>query len=119
MGQYTGNVHCAATGAAPDGNLIWSDEFDGESVFHNDFFFLLNVAVGGDWPGFNIDDSRLPVEMLVDYIRVYAPGDDLVSAAKRCGVWCLRTALDGLKWVQAAFGKVGVTNVLRRGEFCS
>ncbi len=47
------------------------------SVFHNDFFFLLNVAVGGDWPGFDIDDARLPVEMQVDYIRVYASDDEV------------------------------------------
>lgn len=69
----------------------------GMSVFHKDFFFLLNVVVGGDWPGFNVDDSRLPGEMLVDYIRVYSLDDDLVSAARR---WCLRAALDGLNWVR-------------------
>ena len=38
--------------------------------FHKPFFFLLNVAVGGNWPGFEIDDSQFPNEMLVDYIRV-------------------------------------------------
>lgn len=40
-------------------------------TFHKDFFFILNVAVGGTWPGFEIDDSQFPNEMLVDYIRVY------------------------------------------------
>ena len=40
-------------------------------AFHKPFFFLLNVAVGGNWPGFEIDDSQFPNEMLVDYIRVY------------------------------------------------
>ncbi|WP_407443052.1 glycoside hydrolase family 16 protein [Fibrobacter sp.] len=40
-------------------------------TFHKPFFFILNVAVGGTWPGFDIDDSQFPTEMLVDYIRVY------------------------------------------------
>lgn len=40
-------------------------------TFHKPFFFILNVAVGGTWPGFDIDDTQFPTEMLVDYIRVY------------------------------------------------
>ena len=40
-------------------------------AFHNRFFLILNVAVGGNWPGWNIDNNRLPAEMLVDYVRVY------------------------------------------------
>jgi beta-glucanase (GH16 family) len=35
------------------------------------FFLILNVAVGGNWPG-NPDESTVfPQRMLVDYIRVY------------------------------------------------
>lgn len=49
------------------GNNIASDM----ETFHKPFFFILNVAVGGNWPGFDIDDSQFPNEMLVDYIRVY------------------------------------------------
>ena len=34
-------------------------------------FILLNLAVGGDWPG-NVDTATVfPSEMLVDYVRVY------------------------------------------------
>ena len=40
-------------------------------AFHKKFFFLLNVAVGGNWPGFNVDDSQFPTEMKVDFIKVY------------------------------------------------
>lgn len=40
-------------------------------AFHGNFYFLLNVAVGGNWPGSNIDNEQFPNEMLVDYIRVY------------------------------------------------
>jgi len=42
----------------------------GTDAFHKPQFFLLNVAVGGNWPGFEIDDAQFPNEMLVDYIRV-------------------------------------------------
>jgi beta-glucanase (GH16 family) len=41
-------------------------------VFDKPFFLILNLAVGGDWPG-NPDASTVfPREMLVDYVRVYA-----------------------------------------------
>lgn len=34
-------------------------------------FILLNLAVGGDWPG-NVDKTTVfPSEMLVDYVRIY------------------------------------------------
>ena len=29
------------------------------------------MAVGGNWPGFSINDSAFPQEMKVDYVRVY------------------------------------------------
>ncbi len=39
--------------------------------FHQPHFFIMNVAVGGRWPG-NPDGSTLfPQEMRVDYIRVF------------------------------------------------
>ena len=40
-------------------------------TFHKKFFLILNVAVGGEWPGYEIDDTQFPNEMIVDYIRVY------------------------------------------------
>jgi beta-glucanase (GH16 family) len=40
-------------------------------VYNHKFFIILNVAVGGGWPG-NPDKSTVfPQEMLVDYVRVY------------------------------------------------
>jgi len=46
---------------------------DGLEAFHKPQFFILNVAVAGNWPGFEVDDSQFPNEMLVDYIRVSQP----------------------------------------------
>lgn len=43
--------------------------------FHSPFFFLLNLAVGGNWPGFNIDESKLPARYVVDYVRAYQLGN--------------------------------------------
>ncbi len=34
-------------------------------------YILLNFALGGEWPGFVIDDDALPATMEVDYVRVY------------------------------------------------
>lgn len=39
--------------------------------FHQPFFVLLNLALGGDWPGQTIDQDKLPAEMYVDYVKVY------------------------------------------------
>lgn len=43
---------------------------NGTSEFHDPFFILLNVAVGGNFPGQTIDESRLPGKMWVDYVKV-------------------------------------------------
>ena len=41
-------------------------------VYDHPFFLLINLAVGGDWPG-NPDASTVfPQTMLVDYVRVYS-----------------------------------------------
>src|SRR5437867_3131660 len=40
-------------------------------VFDHPFFILVNVAVGGDWPGSPDATSVFPQTMLVDYVRVY------------------------------------------------
>ncbi len=40
-------------------------------VFDHPFFLLLNVAVGGGWPGNPDQTTTFPQMMLVDYVRVY------------------------------------------------
>lgn len=39
--------------------------------FNNPFFFIFNVAVGGNWPGAPDESTVLPQRMIVDYIRVF------------------------------------------------
>lgn len=43
----------------------------GKWPFDHPFFILLNVAVGGDWPGNPDATTQFPQDMLVDYVRVY------------------------------------------------
>lgn len=40
-------------------------------VFDHPFFIILNVAVGGTWPGYPDETTVFPQKMLVDYVRVY------------------------------------------------
>jgi beta-glucanase (GH16 family) len=41
------------------------------SAFHGNFFFIFNVAVGGNWPGYPNSSTVFPQTMVVDYIRVF------------------------------------------------
>jgi beta-glucanase (GH16 family) len=40
-------------------------------VYDHPFFIVLNLAIGGDWPGSPDDTTVFPQRMLVDYVRVY------------------------------------------------
>ncbi len=44
----------------------------GSWAFDHPFFIILNVAVGGSWPGSPDSTTVFPQHMLVDYVRVYA-----------------------------------------------
>ncbi|MFM7193207.1 MAG: glycoside hydrolase family 16 protein, partial [Bacteroidota bacterium] len=39
--------------------------------FNAPFYFLMNIAVGGNWPGDPDGTTVFPQQMLVDYIRVF------------------------------------------------
>lgn len=43
-----------------------------EWVFDKPYFLVLNVAVGGSWPGYPDASTVFPQQMKVDYVRVYA-----------------------------------------------
>jgi beta-glucanase (GH16 family) len=43
----------------------------GTWVFNHDFFIILNLAVGGYWPGYPDATTVFPQRMTVDYVRVY------------------------------------------------
>jgi beta-glucanase (GH16 family) len=58
-----GSEYFRITPASPNGRQ-W--------VFDHPFFMILNVAVGGNWPGDPDNSTSLPQTMLVDYVRVSA-----------------------------------------------
>jgi beta-glucanase (GH16 family) len=41
-------------------------------VYDHRFYILLNLAVGGYWPGNPDDTTVFPQQMLIDYVRVYS-----------------------------------------------
>lgn len=59
-----GNLYASRTPAdLPNNGAVW--------VFDHPFFIILNVAVGGTWPGSPNGSTVFPQQMLVDYVRVY------------------------------------------------
>ena len=52
-------------------NQITPDTVPGEWVFNQSFYLILNMAVGGRFPGSPNSSTVFPQTMLVDYVRVY------------------------------------------------
>jgi beta-glucanase (GH16 family) len=52
-------------------NIITDEQVPGAWVYDHPFFILLNLAVGGNWPGYPDETTRFPQQLLVDYVRVY------------------------------------------------
>ena len=50
------------------------EDVPGRWVFDHPFYILLNVAVGGHWPGYPDHTTVFPQYMYVDYVRVYSRG---------------------------------------------
>lgn len=41
------------------------------TAFHKPFYMILNVAIGGNWPGNPTDATEFPTQMQIDYVRVF------------------------------------------------
>ncbi|HNQ27190.1 MAG TPA: glycoside hydrolase family 16 protein [Aquaticitalea sp.] len=58
-----------------DGNLVYtfSPDIKNESTwpFDQPFYIILNMAVGGNFGGPDVDDSIFPQQFVVDYVKVY------------------------------------------------
>jgi len=52
-------------------NTLTASDVPGNWVFDHPFYLLLNVAVGGHWPGHPDQTTIFPQFMYVDYVRVY------------------------------------------------
>jgi len=51
------------------------DDSPDRAPFRKPFFFIFNIAVGGDWPGYPNETTVFPQKMLVDYVRIFEPKD--------------------------------------------
>ena len=58
-----GNLYATRTSHDLPENATW--------VYNHRFFVILNLAVGGGWPGNPDKTTQFPQTMLVDYVRVY------------------------------------------------
>jgi beta-glucanase (GH16 family) len=55
-------------------------------VFDSEFHLILNYAYGGSWGGqMGIDDSKLPQEFILDYVRVYQKRANAGKEVKNAG----------------------------------
>lgn len=63
-----------------DGTQYWEGlvkhNINQTDAFHKPFFILLNLAVGGEWPGNPSHKTHFPQTMYVDYVRVYQQVSD-------------------------------------------
>ena len=51
---------------------VWhTKNYDYPAPFDQKFHMILNVAVGGNWPGSPDETTTFPQKMEVDYVRVY------------------------------------------------
>ncbi|MCD0442988.1 family 16 glycosylhydrolase [Glycomyces sp. A-F 0318] len=59
-----------------------------EWVFDHPFFMIMNVAVGGNWPGYPDGSTQFPQQMKIDYVRVYSgatsSGGAITGLAGKC-----------------------------------
>jgi len=58
-----------------DGELLYSFEPEVKTEetwpYNQPFYLIINSAIGGNFGGHEIDDTVLPQEFIIDYIRVY------------------------------------------------
>lgn len=67
-----------------DGTQYYETNIGSGSVskeeFHEPFFLLLNLAIGGNWPGNPNPSTIFPATMMVDYVRVYQESNGMEDA---------------------------------------
>jgi beta-glucanase (GH16 family) len=64
-----------------DSSEYWSaniaNNVNSTEEFHNPFYIIFNVAVGGNWPGNPDSTTAFPDTMYVDYVRVYQQANNV------------------------------------------
>lgn len=52
-------------------STITPQDVPGEWVYDHPFFIILNLAVGGEWPGYPDQSTDFPQQLIVDFVRVF------------------------------------------------
>ena len=89
-GTFADDFHVFSTEWSPDLIKIYLDGVlfhtvtptsfaGGKWAFDQRFFMILNLAVGGSWPGSPDGTTTFPQTMVVDYIRVYTSANMVVG----------------------------------------
>lgn len=74
--QLTWNANRITVGIDDQNYYQYSNDHSGnaEWPFDSPQFLIFNIAVGGNWGGqMGVNDAIFPVQMQVDYVRVYQP----------------------------------------------
>lgn len=53
-----------------DGKEVWRYT-DAATISSEDMYLLINLAVGGEWPGAPSKKTKFPAEFLIDYVRIW------------------------------------------------
>jgi beta-glucanase (GH16 family) len=69
MDWYTDHVVFSIDGTMYQ--TVPTDPLGGSQILNQPFYILLNVAVGGDWPGSPDGNTPFPQQMNVQYVHVY------------------------------------------------
>lgn len=81
--NFNGKYHVFSMNWTPEKMIFMVDEIviqevsieDDMKEFLRSFYLVLNVAVGGNWPGYPDNTTVFPQTMNIDYIRVFEKND--------------------------------------------
>ena len=64
-----------------DGAVFWTLDISAATydTLRHPHFLILNLAVGGSWPGASNETTPEPATMLVDWVRVLAPAGEMAT----------------------------------------
>ncbi|MGM0374967.1 MAG: family 16 glycosylhydrolase [Chloroflexota bacterium] len=97
-------------------HTVTNADVPGKWVFDHPFFIILNLAVGGEWPGYPDQTTQFPQQLVVDYVRVYRDPDLDLSALEKNKLHAAELRMDLKEEEDTVMGEVYVTVVDQNGE---
>ncbi len=97
-------------------HAITNADVSGEWVYDHPFFIILNLAVGGQWPGYPDQTTQFPQQLMVDYVRVYRDPDLDLSALEKNKLHATQLTMDLEETGEGVTGEVFVSVVDQNGD---